>query len=40
MPFEIYGLDIANFCLLTGTVLAVLSAIEYFNLNKKYIIKD
>ena len=40
MPFEIYGFDVANFFLIAATVLAVLSGIEYYNINKKYITQD
>lgn len=35
MPFEFFGLDVAAFFLLIGTVMSVVSAIQYYNLNKK-----
>ncbi len=37
LPFELMNLDIANFFLLIGSVMSVVSAVEYFNLYKKYI---
>ncbi len=37
LPFELMNLDIANLFLLIGSVMSIISAIEYFNLYKKYI---
>ena len=37
LPFEVINLDVANFFLLIGTVMSIISAIEYFNIYKKYI---
>ena len=40
MPFEFFGLDIAAFFLLIGTVMSIVSAIQYYNLNKKLFIEE
>ncbi len=37
MPFEFIGLDIANLFLIIGAVMSIVSAIEYYNLNKEFI---
>ena len=37
LPFELYNLDIANFTLVLATIFAVISGIEYYNMNKNLI---
>lgn len=37
MPFEFVSLDVANFLLLIGSVLSIVSAIQYYNLNKELL---
>jgi len=39
LPFELMGLNIAMFLLLIGTILSVVSGVEYYINNKKYIKK-
>lgn len=40
LPFEVYGFQVSNFFLYFGTVMSVVSMIEYYNLNKKYIFSE
>jgi CDP-diacylglycerol--glycerol-3-phosphate 3-phosphatidyltransferase len=41
LPFELFNLNISDMLLIVGTVLAVISCIQYYNDNrKKIIIKD
>ena len=40
LPFELFGLQIAKFFLYFGTLMSVVSLIEYFNLNKKYLFSE
>ena len=40
MPFELWNIRIADILLIIGCVLSIVSAIEYYNLNKKTILKD
>lgn len=37
LPFELWNLRVADFLLLIATILSVVSAIQYYNMNKKYI---
>lgn len=37
LPFELINLDFVNLFLIIGSVMSIISAIEYFNLYKKYI---
>lgn len=37
LPFELWNLKVSEFLLLIACVLSVISAIQYYNLNKKYI---
>ena len=37
LPFELYNLRVADALLIVACVLAVVSAIEYYSMNKKYI---
>ena len=37
MPFEIINIRVADFFLYFATIMAIISAIEYFNINKKLI---
>lgn len=37
MPFEIINIRVADFFLYFATIMAVISAVEYFNINKKLI---
>ena len=36
-PLELINISLDDFCLITATVLSVISGIEYYNLYKKYI---
>ena len=40
LPFEIWNLDISNALLYFGTIMALISMIEYFNLNKKVLFNE
>jgi len=40
LPFELYGLQVSNFFLYFGTIMSIVSMIEYYNLNKKFIIEE
>ena len=40
LPFELYGLQVSNFFLYFGTIMSIVSMIEYYNLNKKFIIDE
>ncbi|MEG2351185.1 MAG: CDP-diacylglycerol--glycerol-3-phosphate 3-phosphatidyltransferase [Bacilli bacterium] len=37
LPFELFGLDIANFLLVVATILSIISGIQYYLLNKEII---
>jgi len=37
LPFELIGLRIADFLIMTATVLSVVSGIEYYVKNKKFL---
>ena len=38
LPFELFNLNISDMLLIVGTVLAVISCIQYYNDNKRKII--
>lgn len=38
LPFELWGLRLADFLIMTATVLSVVSGIEYYIKNKQYLI--
>lgn len=40
LPFELFNLKIAEALLLVATVLSIVSAVQYYNLNKKIIFCD
>ncbi len=40
LPFELWNLRISDFFLLIATILSVISAIQYYNLNKQYIFSE
>lgn len=40
LPFELINIRISEIFLIIGTVLSIISAVEYYNLNKKSILKD
>ena len=40
LPFEIWNLDISNALLYFGTIMALISMMEYFNLNKKVLFNE
>lgn len=40
LPFELYNLRVADALLIISCVLAVVSAIEYYNMNKKFIFSE
>jgi len=35
LPFELWGIDVANFCLYIACVMAIVSAVEYASMTKK-----
>ena len=37
LPFELLNLKVSDACLIVAAVLSIISAIQYYNLNKKYI---
>lgn len=40
MPFEILGLKVSSFFLYLGTIMSVISLVEYYKLNKKVILSE
>ena len=40
LPFELYNLRVADALLIVACVLSVISAIEYYNMNKKFIFTE
>lgn len=40
LPFELYNLRIADALLIVACVLSIISAIEYYNMNKKFIFSE
>ncbi|NLM63087.1 MAG: CDP-diacylglycerol--glycerol-3-phosphate 3-phosphatidyltransferase [Mollicutes bacterium] len=40
LPFELWNLQIADFLLIVATVLSIVSAVQYYNMNKKYIFSE
>lgn len=40
LPFELWGLQVSKFFLYFGTIMAIVSGIEYYKLNKKNIFID
>lgn len=40
LPFELIGLNVAEFFLYFATILSIVSMIQYYNLNKKLIIDE
>lgn len=40
LPFELWNIRIADVFLILACILSVVSAVEYFNLNKKYIFSE
>lgn len=40
MPFELWNIRISDILLIIACVLAIISAVEYYSLNKKLILKD
>jgi len=38
LPFELWGLRVADFLIMTATVLSVVSGIEYYIKNKQYLL--
>lgn len=39
-PLGLFGIALDDFCLVTATILAIISGVEYYNLYKKYFKKD
>lgn len=37
LPFQLWNLDVSNFLLVLATIFSIISAVEYYSLNKKYI---
>lgn len=40
LPFELFGLQISKFFLYFGTLMSIVSMVEYFNLNKKALFSE
>ncbi len=40
LPFELFGLNVAGFFLLLGSVMSVVSAFQYYNMNKQLLFND
>lgn len=40
LPFELYNLRVADALLIIACVLSIISAIEYYNMNKKFILSE
>lgn len=40
LPFELWNLRIADFLLVIATVLSIVSAVQYYEMNKKYIFEE
>ncbi|MDD2519044.1 MAG: CDP-diacylglycerol--glycerol-3-phosphate 3-phosphatidyltransferase [Bacilli bacterium] len=40
LPFELWNLRISDFLLIIATVLSIISAVQYYNANKKYIFAE
>jgi CDP-diacylglycerol---glycerol-3-phosphate 3-phosphatidyltransferase len=37
LPFELYNLNVAEFLLIFATVLSIISLVQYYSMNKKYL---
>ena len=40
LPFELFGLQISKFFIYFGTLMAIISLVEYYNLNKKKLFSE
>lgn len=40
LPFEIWGLRVADMLIMVATVLSIVSGIEYYTKNRKYLLED
>ena len=40
LPFELFGLQISKFFIYFGTLMSIVSLVEYFNLNKKSLFSE
>ena len=40
LPFELWNLRIADFLLILASILSIISGIQYYSVNKKYIFED
>ena len=40
LPFELWNIKVSDVLLILACVLSVISAIEYYNMNKKYIFEN
>jgi CDP-diacylglycerol---glycerol-3-phosphate 3-phosphatidyltransferase len=40
LPFELYNLNVADFLLMFATMLSIISLIQYYNMNKKYLFEN
>ena len=40
LPFELFGLQISKFFLYFGTLMSLVSMVEYYNLNKKLLYSE
>lgn len=40
LPFEVFGLQISKFFIYFGTIMSIVSMIEYYNLNKKALFSE
>ena len=40
LPFEIWGIRVADTLIMIATVLSIISGIEYYTKNRKYLLED
>ena len=40
MPFELWNVHVSDFLLIVATALSIISGVQYYNMNKKYIFGD
>lgn len=40
MPFELWNIHVSDFLLIIASILSIISGVQYYNMNKKYIFSD
>ena len=40
LPFELWNLKVSDFLLIIAAVLSIVSGVQYYTMNKKYIFED